>query len=231
MRRHLAMLLVSVVAFAGISTVSQAADQQLVTKAKRVVTKAPPPPPPSGSTGFYVGINGGYDWGRATFSNFLGASTSINVPSGMAGLTFGYNAQSGSFVYGLENDIDAAWLSNTNWGVPPCFACETRLTYFGTLRARAGYAIGQALPYITGGFAYGGVKTGLVFGGTTDEAVKGGWTVGAGVEYAIMGSWSVKTEYLYFELARTTCSVAACGALADVKFQGNLVRAGLNYRF
>ena len=146
MRRHLAMLLVSVVAFAGISTVSQAADQQLVTKAKRVVTKAPPPPPPSGSTGFYVGINGGYDWGRATFSNFLGASTSINVPSGMAGLTFGYNAQSGSFVYGLETDIDAAWLSNTNWGVPPCFACETRLTYFGTLRARAGYAIGQALP-------------------------------------------------------------------------------------
>ena len=119
MRRHLAMLLVSVVAFAGISTVSQAADQ-LVTKAKRVVTKAPPP---SGSTGFYVGINGGYDWGRATFSNFLGASTSINVPSGMAGLTFGYNAQSGSFVYGLETDIDAAWLSNTNWGVPPCFAC------------------------------------------------------------------------------------------------------------
>ena len=75
------------------------------------------------------------------------------------------------------------------------------------------------------------MKTGLVFGGTTDEAVKGGWTVGAGVEYAIMGSWSVKTEYLYFELARTTCSVAACGALADIKFQGNLVRAGVNYRF
>ena len=226
--RRFAMLLLSAVAFAGLSADVKAADKRVVTKAKPV-TKAPPPPS-SGSSGFYIGINGGYDWGRAKFSDFAG-STSTHVPSGMIGPTFGYNAQSGAFVYGLETDIDAAWLKNTNWSSPPCLGCEVKLTYFGTVRGRVGYAVGQALPYLTAGFAYGGVKTGLV-GLPKDTDVKGGWTAGGGLEYAVLGPWSVKAEYLYFELGRTGCDVTACGLpTVDVKFRGNLLRLGTNYRF
>src|SRR5687768_14060439 len=105
---RLAMLLLSAVAFAGLSISADAASKRVVTKAKPV-TKAPPPATSSsGNSGFYAGINGGYDWGRARFSDDFGASTTIRAPSGMIGLTFGYNAQSGSFVYGLETDIDYA---------------------------------------------------------------------------------------------------------------------------
>ena len=149
----------------------------------------------------------------------------------MAGLTFGYNAQSGSLVYGLETDIDGAWNKGANGVAPPCFGCEVRLTYFGTVRGRVGYAVGQSLPYITGGFAYGGMRMGLV-GGPKDNDAKGGWTAGGGVEYALPANWSVKSEYLYFELGRTGCDFAACGAgVAAVKYRGNLLRVGANYRF
>ena len=127
-------------------------------------------------------------------------------------------------------DIDAAWMKTTNWGAPPCFACEIQLRYFGTLRGRLGYAIGKALPYITAGLAYGSLSTASLVG-TTETETKFGWTGGAGVEYAMFGAWSVKAEYLYFELDRMTCGTLTCGSEVEVKLKGNLVRTGFNYRF
>ena len=88
--------------------------------------------------------------------------------------------------------------------------------------------MGSALPYFTGGLAYGGVRTALI-GRETDN--KAGWTVGASVEYAILGPWSAKLEYLYFELDKADCSAATCGTPVAVKLKGNLVRGGINYRF
>ena len=124
--RRLAMLLLSAVAFAGLSAdVEAATKQRVVTKAKPI-TKAPPPTS-SGTTGFYIGINGGYGWNRATFSS-AAAETSINLSSGMIGPTFGYNAQSGSLVYGIETDIDYVWGKNTNRSPAPCFGCDVRLS-------------------------------------------------------------------------------------------------------
>jgi len=184
----------------------------------------------TGGSGFYAGINGGYSWGRATLREFSFFENTINARNGMAGVTFGYNAQSGSVVYGVETDIDAAWMT-TNWGAPPCFACEIQLRYFGTLRGRLGYAVGKALPYITAGLAYGSLSTASLVSGTTETETKFGWTAGAGVEYAMFGAWSVNAEYLYFELDRMTCGTLTCGSEVEVKLKGNLVRTGFNYRF
>lgn len=241
---RLAMLLLCAVACTGFSTPGKAdapppkneaaakpLKKKIVLKARPIV-KAPPRPVTSGGSGFYVGINGGYDWGRATFTGFPFTDTSINVRSGMAGLTFGYNAQAGALVYGIETDLDAAWMKSTNWAFPPCFGCEVQLRYFGTLRGRLAYAVGQALPYVTAGLAYGGVSASSMVFGTSQTDVKLGWTVGAGVEYAVTGPWSVKAEYLYFELDDMDCGPLVCGATpVGVKFKGNLVRGGLNYRF
>ena len=228
--RRLAVILMSAVAFASFTSVVDAADRP-VLKAKPIV-KAPPPPPPASTSGsgFYAGINGGYDWGRATYSDAIGTSR-IDVPSGLIGLTLGYNAQAGSWVYGVETDFDYAWLKGNNGTAPPCFGCETRLRYFGTLRGRVGYAVGAALPYFTGGFAYGAVSTGRPAVGFRETDEKGGWTVGAGVEYAFAGPWSAKIEYLYFELDRAACAIHVCGTPVGVKMTGNLLRAGINYRF
>ena len=223
---RLAVGLLSAVAFAGLSANADAAD--MIVKAP--ITKAPPKPELSGNLGIYLGVFGAYDWGRATFSDATG-STSINVPSGLAGFTVGYNVQSARVVYGVETDIAVALrTTKTNWTAAPCFGCEVRLTYFGTLRGRLGYAVGQALPYVTAGLAYGGVETGLA-GGSSENNTKAGWTAGGGIEYAIFNNWSVKTEYLYFDLGKTNCSVIDCGAPVSVKFRGNMVKVGTNLRF
>jgi outer membrane immunogenic protein len=221
--RHLAILLVSAVAFAGVSAEAHAT--------KRLVTKAPAvkAPSPSAGTGFYIGANAGYSWSRGFYSDPTGG-VPFDIPTGMAGLTFGYNAQSNAFVYGVETDFNGAWNKGTNGAFPPCLGCQTGLIYFGTLRGRVGYAVGQALPYFTGGLAYAALRSGLP-GLSKDTDVKAGWTIGGGVEYALGGSWSVKAEYLYFDLARTTCDAGSCGTATTVDVHGNLLRGGVNYRF
>jgi outer membrane immunogenic protein len=234
--RRMAMLLFAAVAFTNFDVSAAVADEPPArTAKKKVVLKAKPitkaPPPSQHQFGVLVGVNGGYDWGRATLSGFPFLENSVNARSGMAGITFGYNAQSGSVVYGFETDLDAAWMKSTNWGLPPCFACEVQLRYFGTVRGRVGYAVGKALPYFTAGLAYGGLKTSNLLLGTSEKDAKFGWTVGGGGEYAIAGAWSMKFEYLYFELEKMDCGVLTCGANAEVEFKGNLLRTGFNYRF
>ena len=41
----------------------------------------------------------------------------------------------------------------------------------------------------------------------------------------------MKAEYLYFELDGLNCGTLVCGSEVGVKFKGNMVRAGTNYRF
>ncbi len=96
---------------------------------------------------------------------------------------------------------------------------ETRLQYVYSLRARAGYAMGNFMPYVTGGFAFGHGTTSssvtLTPYDSSNTAVLSGWpqtftgrkanemlagfTVGAGVE-AMFGSLILRGEYLYTRL-------------------------------
>ena len=183
-------------------------------------------------SGFYVGINAGYGWGK---SNWTIAGTGLNtgdfnLKGGVLGATLGYNLQTGSWVWGLEGDLDASWIkgSETNFCGPT--GCETKNSWLGTARARIGYAWDRWLPYVTGGLGFGDIKmTSPV--GTTQTKTKTGYSVGAGVEYAFLGAWSAKLEYLYVDLGKATCDVGTCGVPVDVSFKTNLVRAGLNYRF
>jgi outer membrane immunogenic protein len=88
--------------------------------------KAPPPAPVMipvvNWTGFYIGINGGYSWGKAgrelSFFNPLtgiqiippvgsGATSDSNLNGGVFGGQLGYNWQSGNWVFGFETD--AQW--------------------------------------------------------------------------------------------------------------------------
>jgi outer membrane immunogenic protein len=86
------------------------------------------------------------------------------------------------------------------------------------------------MPFITGGAAFGDIKTSTPgFAGATQTNV--GWTVGAGLEFAIAQNWTAKAEYLYVDLGRFNCA-AGCGAASDnVSFNTSLVRGGINYRF
>ncbi|MGX4803630.1 outer membrane protein [Bradyrhizobium guangdongense] len=211
-------------------------------------------------SGFYVGANAGYGVGRdrTTFgrATALGSGlpeTFTIAPGGaVGGGQLGYNWQFAQWLVGVETDLQAAHQVDE-----ACVgACELTfntgttiqrtLGWFGTARGRLGYATGPALLYMTGGAAYGQVRTGItdlggagVVSSVNATHTKGGWTLGGGIEGAISGPWSAKLEYLYVDLGNVSDTFATpalfspplrtttvAGGIHDHVF-----RAGVNYRF
>jgi outer membrane immunogenic protein len=191
------------------------------------VVRAPPPMPFSW-TGLYVGVNGGYGFGTAKFTD-LG---STKVKGGLAGGQIGYNLQAGQFVWGLEADGDWSGLrgSDNNLlcnGVP----CTTQNQFLSTARGRLGIALDRVMPYVTGGLAVGDIRADAP-GFTGVSRTNPGWTGGGGIEYALVPNWSVKAEYLFVDLGKANCT-GTCGLPAgtSVGFTENVARAGINYHF
>jgi len=131
-------------------------------------------------SGFYVGINGGYGFGKSNWTNTAtGISTGdFNLTGPLAGVTLGYNMQTGVWVWGLEADLDASWIKGST--TTACGGgCSTQNTWLGTARGRIGYAWDRWLPYITGGAAFGAIKMTPPAPDTFTEKTKIGWTAGA----------------------------------------------------
>jgi outer membrane immunogenic protein len=223
-----------------------------------VYTKAPPVAVVYDWTGFYLGTNLGYSFGRATTDGTqtigsLVAPTTVTALSGRADLNgfigggqLGYNWQNGAWVFGLESDIQFSGerKSGDVCTVAGCpvgsvvFTRDYKLDWFGTARGRVGFLPAERiLLYATGGLAYGnfsGASTTLPMNIGTWSKLNAGWTVGAGVESALGANWSVKLEYLYMDLGRVGGSAATIGLsqwVFNTKFTDNIVRVGLNYKF
>ena len=172
----------------------------------------PPPASVYSWTGPYAGLNLGYQWAKVT--------NNVTEPTGIAGGgQLGYNWQLGQFVFGLETDIQASAADDTF--APYKFSNP----WFGTLRARIGYAINNVMLYGTGGLAYGELK-GEFFGLEEDKTLVG-WTAGAGIEYGFTQNWSAKLEYLYMDLASRTYSITG----VDNGLHSSFLRLGVNYHF
>jgi len=163
--------------------------------------------------GSYLGGNLGYAWGSV--------DNNPTKPSGFAGgVQAGYNWQQGSpWVFGIEGDIQATGADDTF--APWKFANP----WFGTVRGRIGYALGNVLFYGTGGLAFGELRA-TTFG-LSESHTNAGWTAGVGAEMGFAPNWSAKVEYLYVDLANSNFVVT--GASNGYRF--GLVRAGVNYHF
>ncbi|HMJ41543.1 MAG TPA: outer membrane protein, partial [Pseudolabrys sp.] len=173
---------------AGLMAVSMVSPS-LAADLSRPVYKAPMYVAPFSWTGFYVGINGGYGWGKSNWSNPLVSTGDFNVKGPLVGGTIGYNLQTGAFVWGLEADADISWIKGSTLTACGAAGCETRNRWLATGRGRIGYAWDRFLPYITGGAAFGDIKMTNPIG-ASETKTKIGWTAGAGIEYAFLGAWS-----------------------------------------
>ena len=138
--------------------------------------KAPPMLAPVWNwTGFYVGINGGYSWGRsnATVDPNTVFATNIrhDVNGGVGGAQIGYNWQvNPNWLLGLEADIQGTGerggsvdtlpsIRIANFGFSGTAASNTSFPWFATFRGRTGWlADPSLLLYVTGGLAVGEVK-------------------------------------------------------------------------
>ena len=177
-------------------------------------------------TGLYLGINGGYGFGRGRWDS----TGRHDVDGGIFGGTVGYNWQAGQFVYGLEGDL--GWTNiggSTTAFCPP--GCSTDNTWLATVRGRAGWSFDRFLPYVTGGLAVGDIRARQSgFPGATDTNF--GWTLGGGLEFVIAGNWTAKAEYLYVDLGNFVCGLNCNGVAGDrVSFHTHIARGGVNFRF
>lgn len=180
-------------------------------------------------TGTYVGVQAGalwtdWDFGNATSTPGVGPFAGAGFPLGgfdntafTGGLHVAYNRQTGSFVAGIEVDVN--WTNaeeSRNFvavGVPPGlpFNLKTSIDSYGTVRGRAGYAMGPMLLYATGGFAWASSEATInspgQFAGpfnTSDRNYHIGWTAGAGVDYMLSSQWIVSVEYKHIDLGDET---------------------------
>jgi len=209
-------------------------------------------------TGPYIGTNLGYSFGRGrtdgTYTNgsLVAALTTVtplynraDVNGFVGGGQLGYNWQFGSWVTGLEGDIQFS--NERGSGLVVCtaacaatapFTRDYKLDWFGTARGRVGFLPAERiLLYATGGLAYGnfsGSSWTLPQNIGTWSKLGVGYTVGAGVEAALGWNWSVKFEYLYLDLGKVGGSSATVGLnqwAFNTKFTDSIVRVGLNYKF
>jgi outer membrane immunogenic protein len=215
------LLVVSVIALAGLASQANAAD----LGRRPYAAPAPVYNPIYNWTGLYVGVNGGGGWGDSSWSGV--SSGNINASGGLIGGTLGYNWQFGQTVVGIETDLQ--W-SDIKGSGACAFGCETRNNWFGTVRGRLGYAWDRFMPYITGGLAYGNVEANPSFGFVSNDTTNAGWALGGGVEFALAQNWTAKVEYLHYDLGNFTCTTCAF-VPTSVNFSADVVRGGINYRF
>lgn len=127
-----------------------------------------------------------------------------------AGVRAGYDMQFGAFVVGVAADygVGAQGDAVTGFSTTPANYTFTRkLESIAALRARLGYAWGQALVYGTGGVARGRIENRFstsnmanTFTATTNDDEADGYQLGGGVEYRLAPNLSVTGEYLYTSL-------------------------------
>ena len=245
------VLLTAALATSALSSIASAAD---LAPAPQTYAKAPMMSPATNWSGFYGGVNIGYGWGNngtdladATPAPNGGAtdlaSQSLSVGSSgvIGGGQIGYNWQMGSFVAGLEADIQGSGLKGTatqdklalvtpTIGLFPISisgSSEQKLSWFGTFRGRIGLTITpDLLVYGTGGLAYGQVDdSGNVqrtiplvpvstFPASTSPT-RVGWAAGAGAEWMFARSWSAKVEYLHVDLGSASATGEPAAAPAS----------------
>jgi outer membrane immunogenic protein len=158
-------------------------------------------------TGFYAGVNAGWGWRSDDRQSVIlggAAPGTLNFDNNndggfTGGGQIGYNYQIGSFVIGLETDIqwadtdqnvDVAFVPA---GAPGTFVPGTfdnnLSDWFGTVRARAGVAFDRVLIYATGGLAYTDNTTGWVAGGGVEWALPVNWFGSSAVTFGVEGLW------------------------------------------
>jgi outer membrane immunogenic protein len=166
----------------------------------------PPPPDRPAWAGFYFKPGAGSDtipWSTAGPANGFSPSTAATAP---VNDNFGYNFQSGNFVFGLEGSLAAANFDGrfTAPYLPAAGAWTPNMNWLGTVTGRVGYSFGQWLPYVKGGFAAAEVGTPLPAGPSgafSQTSEVGGWTAGVGLEYQFSPKWSLGLEYLYTDFS------------------------------
>lgn len=193
-------------------------------------------------SGPYIGAHLGYAWQRSSNTwRSPGAGYFTPQPdgdiddSGVAGGGFaGYQKQIGNFVIGAEADFSFASLK----GNDSQFAGQVNsleIGNFGSVRARFGWASGNSLLFVTGGYAFAQFTKGDETSSAWAKHYVGGWTIGGGYEARLSRGWRARVEYQYLNFGETESYLDFGGGLYYLHSADDLsihvLRTGLSYAF
>jgi outer membrane immunogenic protein len=174
-------------------------------------------------SGAYIGIESGWNWDNTEFHGLGSSNTGVgrahwDRDSINAGLYAGYQHQFGPIVAGVEFSIIGNQFDNGG-DVTPTRAfgggncpnlidnCVGRITDVITLGPRLGYAVGNFMPYVTGGWATGSINTRVVpptvgvATATSGVAIEwgdrrlDGYYIGGGLDWKLASHVVVGIEY------------------------------------
>ncbi len=247
-------ILLSTVAVVALAGTALAAD--LPSRRAPPVFAPPPPIPVFTWTGFYVGGQVGYEFGRdngLAVATATGAGLSANGArnSGvLGGAHIGYNFSSqslpfiGSFlggfgsgvVVGIEGDVDGS-SARARYALGG-INVNSHDDIQGSIRGRLGYAFDRFLVYGTGGAAFGDFRNNyvnVITGGADNMShTRVGYTVGGGVEYAVTNNFSLRAEYRFSDFGTYTDflgGATAGGVAVRHRDTENRVQGGFSYKF
>src|SRR5712691_2034257 len=191
-------------------------------------------------SGLYVGVYSGVGVQRSRGFDPSGIDAGVVERTGAGvtgGGTLGYNRQfNRNWVVGVEADFGYLGL---NHNIPAYNdpLDNSKTSWIGTLRGRAGYSNGPTLNYITAGGAWvhaddsvganGGVSP-----AATNSKTLGGFTIGTGVETMLGGNWTAKAETLYVDVGSGNALRSGLVSLLQTdKNRYQVMKFGINYLF
>jgi outer membrane immunogenic protein len=221
--------------------------------------------------GWYIGGNIGFGWGISSnpsvsfvdpggvvgfgpyFADGGNAIPNLNPRGLIGGGQIGFNwTPTPNWVAGLVADFQGSGTRDamTNTVTPPLgfltsnqFSNE-QIDWFGTLRAKLGFAQNHWLLYATGGLAYGSIASsgsfvlpGVMNFTGSDSTTNLGWAAGAGLNYGLTSNWIVGVEYLYVDLGKVSYTESqpaiAPGASLTINNRAavHIARLSLDYKF
>jgi outer membrane immunogenic protein len=188
----------------------------------------------------------------------------VHPTGGYGGILIGFNQQTGATVWGWVADVSYGKIKGETvrsfavdanvGGDDASYSGSVRLRQhvdvFGTIRARYGWLQQAMLVFVTGGFAWGHVRTNFdVFNVTAASGAGGdvqailqagasasanrlqvGFAAGAGFEWAFVPGWTMGIEYLFVDLL-TGNTLVIPGGTAKTDFWMHTVRFNLTTRF
>jgi len=214
-------------------------------------------------TGIYFGGNLGWSWGNSNYNSYVYDVTaptptyfnglwtdggSNHISSFMGGGQVGYRYMFPQrFVIGAEASLDwSTGNSNSTAGISTAGRLLESTTYSsgigGNVVAVAGYAWGDFLPYVKGGWAwtnttvthwqtFGTVGTLAALNAEEAELNRSGWTIGGGVAYHVWQNWEVFAQYMYASYGTSDVNFLALQRSVHTSLSTSSLTAGVNLKF
>jgi outer membrane immunogenic protein len=172
------------------------------------------PAPGYSWTGLYIGAHVG---GAFAGSDFFGNDDAQLMGGGQIGMDYQFAPMwvlgiEANYSFATTDDSGLAFFGNRN---------------LGSVTGRLGYAMGPALLYAKGGYAWADTRASFGFNGGGDN----GYTVGGGIEYMLIPNWSVKLEYQYYNFGDVTFVSAPPVVITNFTNDEHTLKLGVNYRF